>query len=91
MSDPLDLQIGDNTKQHLRDVVRNIEHLECEKQAIADNIKDAYDNLKSQGFDTKTIKTVVKRRKLEKEKLEEQDYLLETYEDAINTVEDLLK
>jgi len=91
MSDPLDKQIGDNTKQHLKDAVRNIEHLECEKQAIADNIKDVYDNLKAEGFDTKTLKTVVKRRKKEKEKLQEEDYLLETYEDAINTVEDLLQ
>ena len=91
MSDPFDMQIGDNTKKHLLDSIKNIEHLECEKQSIQDNIKDVYDNLKSEGFDTKTIKTIVRRRKLEKEKVQLQDELLETYEDAINTVEDLLK
>lgn len=91
MSDPFDMQIGDNTKKHLLDSIKNIEHLESEKQAIQDNIKDVYDNLKAEGFDTKTIKTIVRRRKMEREAVQLQDELLETYEDAINTVEDLLK
>jgi len=91
MSDPLDKQIGDNTKKHLLQSVKNIEHLESEKEAINDNIKDAYSVLKSDGFDTKTLKKVIKRRKMEKEKIQEEDYLLESYEDAINHVEELIR
>lgn len=91
MNDPLDLDIGHNTKKRLLESIQSIERLESEKESTQENIKDIYSTLKSEGFDTKTLKKIVKRRKKEKEELEMEDTLLETYEDAINTVEDLLK
>lgn len=91
MNDPLDLDIGHNTKKRLLESILCIERLESEKESTQENIKDIYSTLKSEGFDTKTLKKIVKRRKKEKEELEMEDTLLETYEDAINTVEDLLK
>jgi len=67
----------------LRLLIERIERLEEEKKGIADDIKDVYGEAKSTGFDTKTIRTIVRLRKLEKHARDEADALLETYRQAL--------
>ncbi|RRB80372.1 DUF2312 domain-containing protein, partial [Escherichia coli] len=50
----------------LRLLIERIERLEEEKKGIADDIKDVYGEAKSTGFDVKTIRTIVRLRKMEK-------------------------
>ena len=67
----------------LRLLIERIERLEEEKKGIADDIKDVYAEAKANGYDTKTIRTIVRLRKMEKHQLDEQDALIETYRAAL--------
>jgi uncharacterized protein (UPF0335 family) len=67
----------------LRLLIERIERLEEEKKGIADDIRDVYGEAKSTGFDTKTMRAIVRLRKMEKHDRDEQDALLETYRIAL--------
>lgn len=67
----------------LRLFIERIERLEDEKKGISDDIKDVYAESKSNGFDTKTIRAIVRLRKMEKHHREEAEMLLETYKHAL--------
>ena len=85
-SDPLARhgEPGDNiAAEQLRQLIERIERLAEEKQGIADDIKDVFAEAKSTGFDTKTMRPVIRLRKLEKHALQEADALLETYRAAL--------
>ena len=67
----------------LRLFIERIERLEEEKKGIADDVKDVYAEAKSTGFDTKTMRAIVRLRKLEAHARQEMDALLETYRTAL--------
>ncbi|CAN5513237.1 DUF2312 domain-containing protein [soil metagenome] len=67
----------------LRLLIERIERLEEEKKAMADDIKDVYLEAKSTGFDTKTMKSIVKLRKMEKHTRDEAEALLDLYKTAL--------
>jgi uncharacterized protein (UPF0335 family) len=67
----------------LRLLIERIERLEEEKKGIADDIKDVYGEAKATGFDTKTMRTIIRLRKMEKHHREEAEMLLETYKAAL--------
>ncbi|TQL16686.1 uncharacterized protein (UPF0335 family) [Zymomonas mobilis] len=67
----------------LRLFVERIERLEEEKKGMADDIRDVYLEAKSQGFDAKTMRSVIRLRKMEKDARDEMDALLETYRNAL--------
>jgi len=67
----------------LRLLIERIERLEEEKKGIADDIKDVYAELKSQGYDVKTTRVIVKLRKMEKHHRDEAEMLLDTYKAAL--------
>ena len=74
------------TAEQLRLFIERIERLEEEKKGIADDIRDVYLEAKSQGFDSKTMRSIVKLRKMEKDARDEMDALLETYRNALGLV-----
>lgn len=67
----------------LRLFIERIERLEDEKRGIADDIKDVYGEAKSTGFDAKTMRSIVRLRKMEPHKRQEADAMLETYRNAL--------
>ena len=67
----------------LRLLIERIERLEEEKKGISDDIKDVYLEAKSTGFDIKTMRSIVRLRKLEEHAREEAEALLETYKAAL--------
>lgn len=67
----------------LRLLIERIERLEEEKKAMIDDIADVYLEAKSTGFDTKTMKAIVKLRKMEKHTRDEADALLDLYKTAL--------
>ncbi|ARS27640.1 DUF2312 domain-containing protein [Sphingomonas sp. KC8] len=67
----------------LRLFIERIERLEEEKKGISDDIKDVYLEAKSQGYDAKTMRSIVRLRKLEKHARDEAEALLETYKAAL--------
>ena len=77
--------IGHNsaTGNQLKSIVERIERLEEEKKALADDIKDVYAEAKGNGFDTKTLRTLVRIRKQDQKERAEELALLDTYLHAI--------
>ena len=69
--------------EQLRQFIERVERLEEEKRGFADDIKDVYAEAKSTGFDPKTMKHVIRLRRLEKHRRDEADALLETYRNAL--------
>ncbi|MFT8555416.1 MAG: DUF2312 domain-containing protein [Zymomonas mobilis] len=67
----------------LRLFIERIERLEEEKHGISSDMRDVYLEAKSQGFDTKTMRSVIRLRKMEKDARDETDALLETYRCAL--------
>ena len=67
----------------LRLLIERIERLEEEKKAIADDVKDVYGEAKARGYDTKTMRMIVRLRKMETHDRQEADALLETYRAAL--------
>lgn len=67
----------------LRLLIERIERLEEEKRGISDDVKDTYLEAKATGFDIKTIRAVVRLRRLEKHVRQEAEALLETYKNAL--------
>jgi uncharacterized protein (UPF0335 family) len=70
-------------KDHLRAFIERIERLGEEKKAISDDIRDVYAEAKANGFDVRTLRTVIKLRKLDTAERKEQEAMLETYLHAL--------
>lgn len=70
----------------LRLFIERIERLEEEKKGIMDDVRDVYAEARSVGFDTKTMRAIVRLRRMEKHVREEADALLETYRNALGLV-----
>ena len=71
------------TKEHLQQVISKLERLEADKATIMEDIKDVCAEAKGNGFDVKTIKHIMKIRKMDEEKRQEQEELLELYMGAL--------
>ncbi|WP_221792733.1 DUF2312 domain-containing protein [Aquisediminimonas sediminicola] len=67
----------------LRLFIERIERLEEEKRGISDDIKDVYNEAKSNGFDAKAMRAIVRLRKMEKNARDEAEAILETYKAAL--------
>jgi len=74
---------GNIAADELRLLIERIERLEEEKKAIADDVKDVYGEAKARGYDTKTMRAIVRLRRMETHVRQEADALLETYRAAL--------
>ncbi len=68
----------------LRLFIERIERLEEEKKGIADDIRDVYSEAKSNGYDVKIMRQIVRLRKMETHDRQEMDAILDTYRNALN-------
>ena len=73
-------------RDQLKAIVERIERLEEEKQALAGDIRDVYAEAKANGFDTKTLRQVIRMRKLEANERQEQEALLDLYLNALGMI-----
>lgn len=75
--------VGGVSGQRLKSYLDRIERLEEEKKGIGDDIKDIYAEAKGVGFDVKTMRKLVRLRKMDAEKRREEEELLELYKSAV--------
>lgn len=75
--------LGNKSADQLRLLIERTERLEEEKKGIADDIKDVYAEAKANGYDVKTMRAIVKLRKMETHTRQEMDALLATYRNAL--------
>jgi uncharacterized protein (UPF0335 family) len=67
----------------LRAIIERIEHVEEEIKELNEAKKEIYLEAKSNGFDVKVLREVVRLRKQDQKEREELESLLETYLKAI--------
>ena len=67
----------------LRAFIERIERLEEDKQAIADDIKEVFAELKGTGFDTKAVRTLIRLRKKDQAERQEEEAILDLYKAAL--------
>jgi uncharacterized protein (UPF0335 family) len=73
-------------KDQLKAIVERIEHLEEEKKAISDDIRDVYAEAKGNGYDVKALRKVIRLRKQDKNERAEEEAVLETYMHALGMI-----
>ena len=78
-----DSDTGGVSGKRLKAFIERLERLEEEKTALAEDMKEVYAEAKGVGFDTKTIRKLIRLRKMDAEKRQEEDALLELYKAAI--------
>ncbi|MBE6451446.1 MAG: DUF2312 domain-containing protein [Alphaproteobacteria bacterium] len=77
-------EVGGIATDRLRSLIERIEKLEEDKREVSTDIREVYAEAKSAGFDVKTMKAIIKLRKMEQADREEEDFLLETYKKALD-------
>jgi uncharacterized protein (UPF0335 family) len=70
----------------LKSFIDRVERLEDEKSALAADIREIYAEAKGEGFDTKIMRQVVRRRKMDKADRDEQDAIRELYEGTLESI-----
>lgn len=69
--------------ERLRSFLERVERLEEEKSTISGDIKEVFAEAKGEGYDTKTLRKVIRLRKMDRAKREEEEALLELYLSAL--------
>jgi len=69
--------------EQLKLFIERIETLEEEKRGLADDIKGVCAEAKSNGYDVKTMRTIIRLRRMDRNDRAEQEALLETYMSAL--------
>lgn len=84
MADGSSNEVGGLAADRLRSLVERIERLEEEKAALAADVREVYSEAKSAGFDVKTLRQVIRLRKLDRADRQEQEALLDLYKRALD-------
>ena len=79
--------VGGITAEQLRSYIERIERLEEEKAAIAADVREVYAEAKSNGFDVKIMRQVLRLRKLDHDDRSEQEALLDLYKLSLGMAE----
>ena len=75
--------VGGVSSAQLKSFIEHIERLEEEKAAIGEQIRELFAEIKGTGFDIKTIRQVLKIRKMKAQERLEQEELLDLYLTAL--------
>ena len=67
----------------LRAFIERIERLEEDKQAITDDIKEVYAEMKGMGFDVKAVRQIIRLRKKDQAERQEEEAILDMYKAAL--------
>jgi uncharacterized protein (UPF0335 family) len=70
----------------LRTIIERIERLEEDKAAVAADIKEVFAEAKGEGYDVKVLRKVVRIRKQDKAKRQEEEAILDLYLSAIGEI-----
>ena len=77
-----------SAQKQLRQYIEQLERLEEEKKAIADDIRDKFAEAKAVGFDVKALRQILKLRKKTQDDRQEEEAILTTYLHALGMLED---
>ena len=67
----------------LRTIIERLERLEEDKQAVMTDMKEVFAEAKGEGYDVKILRKVIRIRKQDKAKRQEEDAILDLYLSAL--------
>jgi uncharacterized protein (UPF0335 family) len=76
-----------SAQKQLRQFVEQIERLEEDKKALAEDLRDKFAEAKALGFDVKALRQIIRLRKKSKADRQEEEALLEVYMHALGMLE----
>lgn len=74
--------------EELRSYIERIERVNAEINVLSDDRKEIYKEFKANGFDPKTLRTIIKRRAMDPEKLDIANAMLDMYLAALGDFAD---
>ncbi|MBF0437193.1 MAG: DUF2312 domain-containing protein [Magnetococcales bacterium] len=77
------LDSGEIAGEQLLRFIDRIERLEEEKAEVATQVREVYAEAKSQGFDPKIMRLIVRLRKRDPNDIEEEEAILHLYKQAL--------
>ena len=83
--------VGGIAGERLKSFIERIERLEEEKRALAEDIKEVFSEAKGVGFDVRTMRQILRLRRMDQDDLDEQEALLDTYKRALGMAPDLTR
>lgn len=66
-----------------KSLVERVERLQEEKDALSSDMREVYAEAKGHGFDTKTMRKVIRERRIEQAQREENEALFDLYWTAL--------
>ena len=70
----------------LRTIIERLERLEEDKQAVMTDMKEVFAEAKGEGYDVKILRKVIRIRKQDKAKRQEEDAILDLYLSALGEI-----
>ena len=77
------VEVGGIARERLKSFIERIENLEEEKSALTADIREIYSEAKGIGLDIKTLRQIVRLRKLDSSERQQQEELLDLYKNAL--------
>ena len=77
------VEVGGIARERLKSFIERIENLEEEKSALTADIREIYSEAKGIGLDIKTVRQIVRLRKLDSLDRQQQEELLDLYKNAL--------
>ena len=77
------VEVGGIARERLKSFVERIENLEEEKSALTADIREIYSEAKGIGLDIKTLRQIVRLRKLDSSDRQQQEEFLDLYKNAL--------
>ena len=82
--DSSNIDVLNSTAQtRLKTIIERVERLEEDKAAVANDIKEVFAEAKGEGFDVKILRKIVRLRKQDAAKRQEEEAILDLYLAAI--------
>ncbi|WP_397396114.1 DUF2312 domain-containing protein [Phenylobacterium sp.] len=78
--------LNQDAQGRLRTIIERVERLEQEKSEVMEQIKEIFAEAKGAGFDTKILRKVVRIRKQDRAKRQEEEAILDLYLAAIGEI-----
>ncbi len=82
--------LPNSSQNQLRQFIEQIERLEEEKKALADDIREKFLEAKAVGFDVKIMRQVLRLRKKSQTERQEEEGVLETYLHALGMLGEMV-
>ncbi|MGN0905333.1 MAG: DUF2312 domain-containing protein [Alphaproteobacteria bacterium] len=78
-----DVTAGGVDAERLLSYIERVERVEEERKALANDIKEIFEEAKSANFDIKAMKKILKLRRMDETDRQEEEFILDTYKRAL--------